>query len=182
MEALDRTLRADGTTIPEELAGFGVANRRPGSFYSEGTHYRRSGLAKSWTFHTGHGKTGWQDTTPWHLSNRTFAFTPGKGYGSRQWRIRFDLDLPSRGHSPYAVATIYGRHGAPRTEVIRLSRSGGGKLKTGFSSRTVKRVELTLTNGGHHYKCNRGYAYSCDGLPEDAFRHYKFRAVTLRAR
>lgn len=178
VDALRQTLAADGTSVAAQLSGFAVANRRPAAFYRDGAAYPTAPLGRTWKLRRDHRRTAWQDLTLAQLSNDTVAFRPAKSYGPGWW-LRIRIDAPGARRSPYAEVTIVPRAGSPTSQVVPLAADGTGVVTTAFDAGSVASVELTLTNGGTRYACAQGTTWACEGIPRDAGRHFKFRAVSF---
>lgn len=144
INALDETLGDLGTTIPEQLSGFGVASRRPSTGFSEGSAYDTAPLATA-AFDLGPGNdtTGPQSRSLKHLTNGTVRFIPDSSYDSA-WHLTIDVDAANGIQQPYAAVTSI-KNGSATTQMIHLGSDGAGSLTVPFDADTI--TELTLTNG-----------------------------------
>jgi hypothetical protein len=65
-----------------------------------------------------------------------------------------------------AVALVFAKSGRISTRLVRLGKSGNGRIRVPFSSRRIARVELVLVNANHAFrKCWADTVYSCSGIP-----------------
>jgi len=173
VQAIDKALRKQGTTIEEAFALFSDANRRTHTEYEEGaaTNYpvkklngekklRQKGASK--TFSAGLN----------HLTSATYRFT-SKGLDSKKFRLRLQLDMAPKSAGSRAVVSIYKEDGSVATKMVRLGGSGNATLKAKFSSEKVQAVEVTLVNASTRFTdCfDRGTPFSCSGKPTDQRMH-----------
>ncbi len=175
MDALDRVLLDRHRALAEVLAQFGADNRIPGRSYEEGKAYRRARLGERYRLTADKQKVGTQSTRLAHMSNTTVAFKPDDSYDAAGWTLTLDVDLPGSKHEPYAQANVFHTDGSVTREFVVLAGNGVGTLQVPFSSSTVRRVELTLTNGDHSYDCREGTRWSCRGIP-DKKRTFEYAA------
>ena len=70
--------------------------------------------------------------------------------------------------------------GSRTRKFVTLDRYGNGVVTAPFSRSAVRRVELTLTNGGQRYACNRGTYLSCQGTSRDNGLKSYFKASISR--
>jgi hypothetical protein len=179
MNALDQVLTAQGASLSRLVADFGYDNRSPASFYEEGSSYPTAKVAKAWTLTKSKRGIGWQTYRPYHVANLPFAFKPGRGFGGA-WKLAVRVDLPGLVQEPYAQVRVVPLSGPPRRFFVKLNADGVGRTAAAFNRNTIRRVEVTLTNGGHDYRCDDGTDWSCQGTPTDSGRVYKFRVFGYR--
>ena len=150
LNALAITLDDLGTSIPEQLGGFGVASRHPSApapiGFSEGSAYTAAPVNGTANFGSPPSTTGTLSLTLNHLANGTVRFVPNAAYGST-WQLKVDVGTPSSPLIPFAMLTVVPKSGAPTKQAIPLAGNGAGTATVSFNSATVKQVELTLTNG-----------------------------------
>ena len=185
MDALARTLTDEyGPSLPYVFAEFANANRMPvnpkTAIYEEGRAYRKAPLSRLHKLDSADRPAIAQKSPELpHMSATTVAFQPAEGYAG-PWRIRLDVDLPNSSQRPFAQVTVFNVDGSVERFYVTLSGEGTGSARADFSSTTVKRVELTLSNGDHSYDCNRQTNWSCAGKP-DPKRAFRYSASTRRA-
>ena len=183
MDALDRVLAADGEGLARVFAEFGAKNRFPAydvrdESYEEGSTYPRAPLSSTYQLDR-YERPGIDERTPMlaHMSSTTVAFVPETGFEG-DWMLQLDVDLPNLSHEPSAQVTLVGLGGEVLERgFVPLAADGRGTFDADFSSTSVRRVELTLTNGDHLYDCNEGTQWSCQGLPGPS-RAFTYRAET----
>lgn len=176
LKAVRSVLSADGKSFPDEYASFGVANRL--RLYQDGAKYRLPPTSEGFVLGPARRSTGPRAWRMGHLTTRYFTFTPGP-YASRTARLRVAVDLTRHG----SRATVISRYTSAPTEVraIPLNVDADGGLIVPFGRRTVKRVDLVLSNGSSRTRCWSDLEdppfYSCFGVPRDDGRLYTFRAI-----
>jgi hypothetical protein len=165
-QALTRTLTARNTTLPRLLTDFGAANRRPKASYEEGAAYATAPLYAKGTLNDTTQRVFF-DNRPLHLSTNTVRIVPGRKLKARSWKLRVSVDMPKRSYGYAAAVTTFPKSGKVTTRHVALKANGDGSLAVPFSRRTVKAVEVTLTNASTRYTCWQNQVYSCQGLPKD---------------
>ncbi len=175
-QAIKGALAARGTTLPKTYVRFGVANRRPKAFYSEGNLYPTAPL--DFTGVINNAKARNVAGTPYHLTNATLRFTPGANLGAAKWKLRVAVDTPTTAWGYAAAVTVFPKAGKVTTTYLPLNAKGKATKVVGFSRSKIKRVEVTLTNASTRYSCYSGFVYSCQGRPLDDQRKI---ALTLKA-
>jgi hypothetical protein len=177
LQATRRVLAGRGSSLTGSFADFGVANRHPRASYEEGRAYaaaRLAGSARLSASERFERVTGLD-----HLATKTFAFTPGNGLARGGWRLRARVDAPAAKHRPVAQLTVVRSNGTSTTERLSLDRRGIGRAIVGFDSDRVRQVELTLSNAGQRFDCDRGTDFSCEGVSRSDGRAFAFQ-VRLR--
>ncbi|WP_017932906.1 MXAN_6640 family putative metalloprotease [Nocardioides sp. Iso805N] len=182
LQAITGALKAAGLPLQRAFAQFAAANRNPAHTYSEGAanHYP---LAKPTASHkvrtTGKHTTGTVQIN--HLAAATERFVPkGKKLKNKHTKLRLSLDMADKKLGPGAVVTVFLRNGTTKVKTIKLSKSGKGAVSVPFSTKTVKRVELTMTNASTRMTCWVGGLYSCEGQPKDMHQLEKFSVLAKR--
>ncbi|WP_395695872.1 MXAN_6640 family putative metalloprotease [Nocardioides sp.] len=179
IQAVDRTLRARGSSLRREWMLFTSANRRPAASYDEGraNHYPVAPLSGRVTL-TGRHRDSQVSRSIDHLAASTVRFQRGSGLAARSLRLTFDL--PPTGRGMGAVLTTYFTSGRVSRSLVSLPGTGNGAVRRGFGP-GVKAIEVTLSNAGIRYThCYRGTAWSCQGTPLDNDLPFKVRATALR--
>lgn len=166
MLALRRVLAARGTTMSDTLARFGVWNRDPAHYYSEGRAYHASPLLASRTLTRRSPTSHPHSATLYHLGQLFVRFVPSPTLG-RHAKLRVVVDMPATYRGSHARLVVHRRNGAVVGYPVPLSRSGAGTRMVGFSSHDVRSVELDLINASTRYKCHEDTYESCSGLPLD---------------
>jgi hypothetical protein len=166
MLALRRVLATRGTTMADTLARFGVWNRDPAHYYSEGSAYHASPLLASRTL-TRRSPTAHPHTaTLYHLGQLFVRYVPSPTLG-RHAKLRVAVDMPATYRGSYARVIVHRRNGETVGYPVHLTRSGAGTRLVGFSSHAVSSVELDLINASTRYRCHQDTYESCSGLPLD---------------
>ncbi|MBA2955880.1 hypothetical protein GON03_16210 [Nocardioides sp. MAH-18] len=183
MRAIERELKARGTSLAKVYADFSDANRRPQVTYEEGASYQAAAPSATWKLSKRHPDTRVRRTTVNHLASATARLVPGAKVAGDKWRLRVKLDLPSQ-HAA-AVISSYRTDGVVKTRPVRLDRHGRGTAVVRFDGRTVRYVEVTLVNTSARYRCWRAQPdarvlYSCRGKPRDQRQPMLIRARAIR--
>jgi len=180
MQALDKVLKSQDESLKNRFNHFGVVNRAPGTFYEEGEDYLSSKAADSFALTSSDKTSGPQSRTIDHMASATIVVRPGSGLGDTGWQLKVNVDGPPSSRSPFARAVAYNIDGDPvQSKVIKLKKNGAGSAKVGFSSADVDRVDVTLTNAGHAYKCWERTQFSCAGKPKDDNLKFDYRLTAV---
>ena len=167
VQALKNVLAARGTSVPAQLAGFTVWNRRPASYYDEGAAYRPSPTRGSYAL-SGSRPKKVVDMKLNHLAASTYRFTRPTTGG--QWRIQLKLNLNSRTKGGAAVVTVKVKGYSPTAKVVALDANGDGTFSYPFRT-NVEYVDVTPVNASTRYSgCDnedRDYASTCQGYATD---------------
>ena len=164
--ALGRVLAAHGSNLAEALTVFGIWNRNPGVFYSEGRAYHAAPLLAHRTFTRGSRTMRARVTRLNHLAQRFVRFTPGTSLRGR-WRLRVAVAMPAVSRGSHAWLVVHRRNGGIGAYPLRLTRSGDGVRTVGFDRRTTAYVELSLVNASTRFRCGQRTYLSCAGTPLD---------------
>ena len=163
LKALERVLRARGTTLAREFAWFTVRNRSSRQFYDEGRANRYpvaplSGKVRMTARKSRHRMVFRTN----HLSVRHLRVLP-RAAGKRTLRIWLNTTPPRIGGS---VMLTVKRKGA-KARTVRLSQRPNGKRlkRVDFRRSRVAWVDIAVVNGSSAYRCNQRTNQSCDGLP-----------------
>ena len=184
LRATARAIAARDQKFTRVFADFGEAIRHPGSngHFEEGAAYPSARLVDSYNLSGSRRSHPRQTASMPHLTNWTVAFRPRDGLRARAWRLRVAVDGPDRARGPFAQVTVYRSDGSITTRVAKLGANGAGKVVAPFSTRVVKRVELTITNAGRRFNCNEGTLFSCMGRSLDDNLKTEFKATAFRRR
>ena len=123
--ALRRVLAARGTTMSDTLARFGVWNRDPAHYYSEGRAYHASPLLASRTLTRRSPTAHPHSATLYHLGQLFVRFVPSPTLG-RHAKLRVVVDMPATYRGSHARVVVHRRNGAVVGYPVPLSRSGAG--------------------------------------------------------
>lgn len=177
-QAVDRVLRAKGTTGAKMLGAYAVANRRPALRYAEGraNRYPTAPLAGNARVSTTRGTSTSLRLN--HLATGTIRLTPRSIGTSYRLQFRLDLQPTSRGSSVLLTSSTPG--GRLTTTTVRLDSQGNATTKVPFASSKVAWVEVTLVNGSGRFRCFDRGAYSCQGVPLDQAQPAKLTATAVR--
>ena len=180
LQGLVKVLDRYALSFKDTFARFSAANRMPARAYDEGkaNRYPRAPLAHAATLSPQHLSSGSVPITLDHLAAGTVRYTPGKQLGEG-WKLRVSLDMADRWKGSAAVVTIQPRNGAPRTKSLLLDKNGNINKQFGFSSASVKFLEVTLVNASDQFRCNKGTRFSCEGKPrfDNAVERISARAL-----
>lgn len=102
-----------------------------------------------------------------HLSSASYVYRPGRGLGSKKWKLALHVNGPAKRTSPAAVVVSYMANGTRKAKMVRLNRGGGGGKKVTFNNRKVLAVSVTLVNASTRYQCGRRTLLACGGRPLD---------------
>ncbi len=185
--ALESALEARGTSFGSFFAKWGVGNRIPRKAYSEGAalHYPKAPLEGGFGLSKRKRSIGWQTDRLNHMTNAHYRFNP-KGLSGKRWRLRVQVDAPDKERGSYATLVVHKRSGAIKQVRIKLNKRGDGAQRVIFGKGSVKRVELTLTNGSLRFqKCySHGFSeiplVTCMGDARDDRQAFRFRARVSR--
>jgi len=170
-----RVLAGRGSSFRALFGKFARVNRTPARFYSEGASYPRAPLSHTYFLGRAHRGTGWQSTRLRHLASRSYAFKPGSN-ASSNGRLRVRVDLPRRWRGPEAYLLVRKTSGSWYVRKFALDSGGDGVRSVAFGRRTIREVDLVLTNASTRMRCGRETFYSCAGVGADDLGYYKFRA------
>jgi hypothetical protein len=171
-----RVVAARGSSFRALFGEFARVNRTPARFYSEGASYPRAPLSHSYYLGRTHRGTGWQSTRLRHLASRYYAFKPGSN-ASSNGSLRVRVDLPRRWRGPEAYLLVRRTSGGWYIRKFALDSQGDGVRRVAFGRRTIREVDLVLTNASTRMRCGRDTFYSCAGVGVDDLGYYKFRAT-----
>ena len=177
LQAVAGALKAAGLPLRTAFARFAADNRLPRRTYSEGSanRYPVAAPANRYLFRAGRTVSGLSRVN--HLAAATERFTPrGRHLRSKHARLHLSIDMDDVAHGSGAVVTIFQRNGARQVRMVHLNRHGGGSASVPFSSRRVKRVELTMSNASTRMQCWVGARFSCQGQPRDMRVKERFTA------
>lgn len=183
LAALQRVLKARGTSVRAQFADYVAANRFSRQRYEEGNAnaYPRSPVAdqRELTLR----RTAYSSTRRLgHLTGSTVRLEPGGGLKSNRWvlRVKADLSAPRRG-SELRISVV-APDGTAKTTRVALDRNGKASVRTPFSTRRVQAVEVHLVNASTRIRdCFSLGSVSCQGYARDDRQPAVLRA-TARAR
>ncbi|MCX6401683.1 MAG: hypothetical protein NTX33_17355 [Propionibacteriales bacterium] len=151
--AVNKALADRGTSIRTEFARFAVANRVSRTFYAEGDAAGRLYPVAPATSVTVKSSTRNPSTfarTLDHLESSTVRYVPSY-LRTSDWKLRLDLDLASKSKGSMAAVKVFRRNGTTTTKYVTLNSKGDARVTVGFSSTTVKAVEVTLINSSPRF-------------------------------
>jgi hypothetical protein len=181
MKEVDAEIASRGTSLARAFSLFGAVNRAPQTFYEEGAAYRnvqKTPAAKSFTLTRTTRSSGARSLTLNHMTNGTIAVKPGNGI-KPAWTLKVAVDGPARSHQPFVTVASYAGNGDQLDAwKVRLNRRGVGSIRVPFGS--VARIDVTLTNAGHAYRCGQRTQYSCEGKPQDDNQVFGYNVTAAR--
>jgi len=162
VSALKQALAEQGTDLPTQLAGFTVANRRPGTFYREGANYRAAPLDASRRLSRGDSVKA--TVTLDHLAASTVRFVPSAG--DNQVTLTYAPALAKPGLAAVVVRNRSGKY----HRVANLTSSSRTETLT-FDPTQVTAVLVSMVNTGSDYTCwtrtRYNWEYTCQGTSND---------------
>ena len=182
LQAINGALKAAKMPLRTTFARFAAANRDAAQAYAEGAadHYPVAAPTGSYRLSALRQRSG--TATIDHLAAATERFTPhGPRLAAKRTKLRLRLDMADTDRGSAAMVTVFRRDGSTRLHPVRLNRHGGGFVAVSFSSRTIARVELTMTNASTRMRCWVGGRFSCQGQPKDMHQLERFHAAVRRA-
>ena len=181
LQAVSSALQAAGLPLRTAFAQFAAANRDPAHTYSEGAanHYPLAAPTRTYRLNAIRRVSG--NVRINHLAAATERFTPqGPKLRGKRTRLRLTLNMAPTAHGSAAMVTIFRRNGKTTVRPVKLSPRGTGFIAVPFSSQSVKRVELTMTNASTRMQCWVGGLFSCQGQPKDMHQLERFSALVRR--
>ena len=165
------------------FAEFSARNRHPVGVYEEGSSWRQYVAAprSTYTLSPSRRSRDWSSFNLAQLASQTIQYKPS-GFASSSWKLKLSVSLPPATRGSAATALVFRKSGTVKTYPFALSSTGAGTKYVEFSSSTVDRVQLVLSNAGLHYNCwqDSNAFRSCAGLPLDNSLSVKFKAGALR--
>ena len=177
MTAIRQALAARGTTLKLEYARFAAANLSPSKTYSEGHAYyppvydgRTALRAKQQTVD---GKFTLKHLT--YASQRLVPKKVGKG-----WKVRVKVDV-ARPSANAAVVSVFRTDGTRGVYYLKPNSKGiASKTIKGFSSKRIRKVEVTFANASSNFKCGQKTAFSCHGTATPDKATHRWSAKVYR--
>jgi hypothetical protein len=179
LSALTAALGARGLQFRTAFANFGVANRIPAHWYTEGRAYPTPPAAAPYVLTARVPRSPWRSETLAHLSHRYVSYRPGRGV-VRKAKLRISLKAPSASRSQAASAIVVLRSGALSVRRVPVGPAGNGSLVVQFGRGVVRRVDVVLTNAGTAYDCWRGTHHSCQGVSLNDRLAFRIRGAVAR--
>lgn len=167
--AVNKALADRGTSIRTEFARFAVANRVSRTFYSEGSvNPYPVAPATSVTVKPATRNPATFARSVDHLASSTVRYVPSYLKAS-DWKLRLDLNLAYKSKGSMAAVKVFRRNGTTTTKYVTLNTKGDARVTVGFSSTTVKAVEVTLINSSPRFgDCWVEFTdFSCSGTSLD---------------
>nr|WP_141782094.1 MXAN_6640 family putative metalloprotease [Nocardioides albertanoniae] len=175
--AIRQALAERGTTLKREYVRFAAANLAPSKTYSEGRAYyppvhdgRKVLPAKRQTVG---GKFTLKHLT--YASQRLVPKKVGKG-----WKLRVKVDV-ARTNANAAVVSVFRTDGTRGVYHLKPNRKGiATKTIKSFSSKRIRKVEVTFANASSNFKCGQGTAFTCHGTASPDRATHRWWAKTYR--
>jgi hypothetical protein len=164
------------------FADYAARNRHPQDSYEEGAAWRAylTPARLTYTFSTStrsHTLTSFKLA---QLASQTIEYRP-KNLTSSSWKLGLKVALPPPSRGSAATALVYSKSGTIKAYPITLSSKGAGSKTVSFSSSSVQRVQLVLSNAGLGYDCWRvSSPRSCMGYPLDNNLTVSFKASAFK--
>lgn len=158
--AVRQAIAARKSTLKKMYTHFVAANLKPSAAYSEGARYHAAPAAGKVTL-KGARRTVKGSYTTKHLTSATEAFVPSKV--RKGWHLKVSVDLAQPKVSR-AVVSVFHTDGTRSTYYLAVNKKGqGSKRISGFYSKRVRKVTVTLVNTSASFACNQGTVFSCKG-------------------
>jgi hypothetical protein len=166
-QAIKDELAADGQVFVDLFRRFGAANADPTAFYRDGALYTKAGSnATSYPVYP-LPPGGTVPMGMYHMSNDYVRVAPDAGANA----LTIDIDFPGSPFTPRASVLVYDKTGTlVANDEIGLDGDGNSIAPytvNSFSTTTVSKVIVVLTNAGSRFTCHRGTTLSCGGNPRD---------------
>lgn len=141
LQAIGSVLAERGTDFRTQFAWFTLANRRPGSSYSEGSAFRKAPLWRKYSLRSNHRSA----SASTHIKKRAARHVRFKSKVSGRWKLRVEIDVAKKKAGGYAIVTIK-RKGRPTvSKKVKINKRGKKTVRYPFGSK-VKWVEIDLVN------------------------------------
>jgi hypothetical protein len=179
-EAIRSSVRSHGG-MAKVYGSYASGNTVPRHAYSEGKAYPVAGAAAKVTLSQASPQTSWTSYTVRHLAAVNVKAAPGADLSGPKWRLRVKIDGPSRSTTPAVVVRVKRKHHADTKQLVRLTRTGKGKLVVPFSTGTTGQVTVTLANASTRFTCHTGGGYSCDGTSKAPHPSFAVKLVAFKS-
>ncbi len=163
--ALQKLLKHKGG-LTKVYATYAAGNLTPAVNFPEGAEYAYPKVAGSKKLSTSKRAKRFAARIN-HLSSASYVYRPGKGLGSKKWKLSLHFSGPVKRTSPAAVVVSFLANGKRKVTMVKLHRGGDGHTKVTFSNRKVAAVSVTLVNASTRYQCSRRTLLACGGRPLD---------------
>ncbi|KRB77971.1 hypothetical protein ASE01_07280 [Nocardioides sp. Root190] len=178
VQAIRNALALRNTTVPTQFALFTVWNRRPSTYYDEGSAYKASPIRAGYRLTPANPKKVVSVRLD-HLAYSTYRFTrPATG---AQQRLSVKLNLNSLSTGGAAVVTTKVKGYLPTSKVVTLNSNGDGAPNFPFRL-NMEWVDVTVINASTRYSgCgdpDRDATYTCQGFALDDER---LQTISVRA-
>ena len=164
------------------FADYSARNRHPGDSYDEGGTWRKyvTPARLTYTFSTSKRSHTLTSFKLAQLASQSVEYRP-KNLTSSSWKLGLRVTLPPPSRGSAATALVFLRSGTVKTYPITISSKGAGTKTVPFSSSSVSRVQLVLSNAGLGYDCWQASSpRSCMGNPLDNNLAVAFKASAFR--
>lgn len=175
--AIRQALAARGTTLKLQYTRFAAANLAPSKSYSEGGAYYPP-VYDGRTALPAKRQTVDGQFTLKHLTYASQRLVP-KNVG-RGWKLRVKVDV-ARPSANAAVVSVFRTDGTRGVYYLKPNSQGiATKTIEGFSSKRIRKVEVTFANASSNFKCGQGTAFSCHGIASPDKATHRWWAKTYR--
>lgn len=159
---------------------YAAANTVPAHSYPEGASWPSAPMAATRALSSG-SRTASGAVSVDHLAARHVSLRPDDTLRSRAWRVRVSVNGPGRRTSPTAYVIVHRRGGGLERAAIRLDLDGEGDRTLRFSTRSVRKVTVTLANASTRSRCwQQQLTYACQGIPRDDGLRFAWAATAFR--
>jgi len=153
------------TALPEVFGRYAASNTLPAVGFPAGVYPE----GERWPASPGRervvdsGATGKGRFTIDHLAARSIRVVPGEGLGGDGSQLQVTVQGPPDGRNPVANVVVRHVDGRVTLRTIPLDPTGAGSVSIPFD----RPATIVLANASTRFRCNRGTAYSCRGIPRD---------------
>lgn len=161
---------------------FSARNRHPKDVYEEGSAWTSYvGAPRStYGFSLSKRSRDWTSVKLSQLSSQTIQYK-ASGLSASNWKLKISLALPKTEGGSAATVLVFRKSGTVKTYPVTVWSSGKANQTVEFSTASVSKVQLVLSNASTRYTCwQPGSMRSCLGTPQDNGTTYKFKASVFR--
>ncbi|CAB4734865.1 MAG: hypothetical protein F2667_14775 [Actinobacteria bacterium] len=168
IDAISDAVAARGTTLTDVFAAYAAGNRHPGTTYEEGAALRYPTAPVAQVAVLSPSKpTRSFDVSLKHLASGTLQTYPTSAM-TGGWEVTIDLDMPALARGSAAVINVSPVADGPAEQFkVQLDSAGDASVTLPYDFDAVDYIDVTLSNVGISYACNKGTAFSCGGKSKD---------------
>ena len=178
------SVQALGRALPEKasfgsvFARYAMALSTPAASFPEGSAWGPATFVDSDTL--GPDDTRESSRSLDHLSSKATRWLPGGGLDTTDWQLRVSIDGPASAAAPVAGVVRERPDGSATRSVVPLDADGDGRITVPFNQVQTDAVHVVLGNASARYRCHRGGAWACDGVPRDDGSQVRLSLAVVR--